>query len=234
MLNMEETIIISLGGSLIVPEEIDIEFLKAFKALILEHVALGKKFVIIAGGGRTCRKYQSAASQIVDASKEDLDWIGLTVNNVNAQLVRVIFGKDACKKVFYDLREKDLKEKILGYPVVVGGALEPGHSSDFDAALAAKNIGARKIINISNMDHVYDSDPKINPNAKKIEQISWADYRNIIPKEWTRAGLSSPFDPIASKMAEEEGMQVMIMNGKPIDNLAKCLAGGKFLGTIIS
>jgi uridylate kinase len=231
---MDETIVISLGGSLIVPEEIDVEFLKSFKALILEHVAKGKRFVIDTGGGRTCRKYQNVAKEIVDASKEDLDWIGLTVNNVNAQLVRVIFGKDACKKVFYDLREEGLKESIAQYPIVIGGALEPGHSSDFDAVLAAKTIGAKKIINLSNTDHVYDSDPKINRDAKKIEQISWADYRNIIPKEWTHAGLNTPFDPIASKAAEEGGIEVAIMNGKPIDNLANYLNGEKFLGTVIS
>jgi len=231
---MEETIIISLGGSLIVPEEIDIEFLKSFKTLILEHVAKGKKFVIDTGGGRTCRKYQKATKEIVDASKEDLDWIGLTVNNVNAQLVRVIFGKDACKKVFYDLREEGLRESLVQNPIVIGGALEPGHSSDFDAVLAAKNVGAKKIINLSNTDYVYDSDPKVNPDAKKIEKISWVEYRNIIPKEWTHAGLNTPFDPIASKATEEEGIEVAIMNGKPIDNLANYLNGEKFQGTIIS
>jgi uridylate kinase len=229
-----ETIVISLGGSLIVPEEIDVEFLKSFKTLILEHVAKGKKFVIDTGGGRTCRKYQKAATEIVDASKEDLDWIGLTVNNVNAQLVRVVFGEQACKKVFYDVTEKELLDEIIKYPVVIGGALEPGHSSDMDAVLVAKNIGAKKIINLSNTDYVYDSDPKVNPDAKKIEKISWADYREIIPKEWTYSGLSTPFDPIASRVAQEEGMEVVIMNGKPIDNLANYLNGENFMGTVIS
>lgn len=229
-----ETLVISLGGSMIVPEEIDVEFLKEFKELILSHVTLGKRFLIVTGGGRTCRKYQNAAKEIVDASKEDLDWIGLTVNNVNAQLVRVIFGKYSCDKAYYDLGDIGIKDSIKEYPIVIGGALEPGHSSDFDAVLAAKNIGAKKIINLSNIDHVYDSDPKINPDAKKIEEISWADYRNIIPKEWTHAGLNSPFDPIASKLADEEGMQVMIMNGKPIENLAKYLNDEEFIGTKIS
>ena len=99
--------------------------------------------------------------------------------------------------------------------------------------MAAKNIGAKKIINLSNTDYVYDSDPKKNPNAKKIEQISWKDYRALIPAEWN-PGLNSPFDPIASKMSEEEGIEVVIMNGKPIDNLANYLDGKKFLGTVIS
>jgi uridylate kinase len=228
-----ETIVISLGGSLIVPEEIDVEFLKSFKALILKHVANGKRFVIDTGGGKTCRKYQNAAKEIVQASNEDLDWIGLTVNNVNAQLVRVIFGKDACKKVFYDLKEEELRDRILEYPIVIGGALEPGHSSDMDAVLAAKTVGAKKIINLSNTDYAYDKDPKKYPDAKKLENVSWAEYRTLIPKEWT-SGLNTPFDPNASALAEKEGMTVMTMNGRLIDNLDKCLNGEKFIGTVIS
>ena len=96
-----------------------------------------------------------------------------------------------------------------------------------------KNTGAKKIINLSNIDHVYDSDPKLNPDAKKIEKISWADYRKLIPAEWV-PGLNSPFDPTASKMAEAEGIEVIIMNGKPIDNLKKCLNGESFQGTVIN
>jgi uridylate kinase len=227
---MEETIIISLGGSMIVPDSLDINFLKEFKELILSHVAQGKKFIIITGGGKTCRNYQNTANDITPASKEDLDWIGIATNNLNAEFLRVIFKEQAFNKVIIDLS----KPFSLDKPIVIGGALEPGHSSDFDAVLAAKTVGAKKIVNLSNIDHVYDSDPKVNPNAKKLETISWADYRNLIPGEWTSAGLSTPFDPIASRTAEEARISVMIMNGKPIDNLARCLNGEKFSGTIIS
>ena len=95
-----------------------------------------------------------------------------------------------------------------------------------------KSFGAKKVINLSNIDHVYDSDPRVNPSAKQIEKISWADYRKLIPAEWS-PGLSTPFDPTASEMAEKEGIEVAIMNGKPIDNLTKYLAGQEFSGTII-
>jgi len=226
---MEETIVISLGGAVMVPEEVDTTFLKAFKTLILEHISKGKKFVIITGGGRTCRKYQNFAKELSEPTTEDLDWIGLTTNNLNAQLLRVIFGEHAHQKVIFDLSEKFSMEK----PVVIGGALKPGHSSDFDAMLAARNLGAKKLINLSNTDYVYDSDPKKNPNAKKIEQISWKEYRAMIPKEWS-SGLNTPFDPIASALAESEGITVITMDGRKIDNLAKCLNGEKFQGTVIS
>ncbi|OGI62570.1 hypothetical protein A2818_02165 [Candidatus Nomurabacteria bacterium RIFCSPHIGHO2_01_FULL_40_12] len=226
---MEETIIISLGGSLIIPDDIDTGFLKDFKTLILSQVAQGKKFVIITGGGKICRKYQDAAKEIASPSLEDLDWIGIASLKMNAELLRVIFGIYAHTRVINNLSNKFSFNK----PIIIGAAHEPGKSTDYDAIEAAKSAGAKKIINLSNIDYVYDSDPKINPNAKKIEKISWADYREIIPKEWT-SGLNSPFDPVASKLAQAEGIEVVIMNGKPVDNLAKYLNNEKFLGTVIS
>jgi uridylate kinase len=227
---MNETIIISLGGSLIIPDQIDTDFLKDFKALILSHVKQGKKFVIITGGGKINNRYNNAARELTtDPLDRDLDWIGIAALKLNAELLRVVFAEYANEKVVDNLSTDFQFERSI----VIGSAYEPGHSSDWDAVLAAKNLGAKKIINLSNIDHVYDSDPKINPNAKKIEEISWEEYRKIIPKEWT-SRLNSPFDPTASEMAQKEGMQVVIMNGKPIDNLAKYLNGEKFLGTLIS
>jgi uridylate kinase len=224
-----ETIVISLGGSLIIPESIDVEFLKEFKSLILSHVEKGKKFVIITGGGRICRRYQNAAKEMSDATDEDLDWIGIASLKLNAELLRVIFGEHAHGEVIPDL----LTHLTFDKPIVIGSAYKPGSSSDLDAILGAKSVGAKKVINLSNADYVYDSDPRTNQNAIKFEKISWADYRNLIPKEWS-SGLHTPFDPIASEMAEKEGISVMIMNGKPIDNLAHYLNGENFQGTIIS
>ncbi len=226
---MEETIVISLGGSLIIPENLDLNFLRDFKALILSQIVKGRKFVIITGGGKICRKYQDAAKELSNPSPEDLDWIGIASLKLNAELLRIIFGEYAHKEVIADLSTHFTFEK----PIVIGSAFGPGRSTDFDAVVGAKTLGAKKIINLSNTDYVYDSDPRINPNAKKFEQISWPEYRKLIPKEWN-PGLNSPFDPVASEVAEKEGMEVIIMNGKPIDNLAKCLNGEKFLGTVIS
>ncbi len=227
--HMQETIIISLGGSLIVPEEIDLNFIKEFKTLILAEVAKGKKFVIVTGGGKIARKYQNAAKDIINPTRDDLDWLGIASLKLNAEFMRVIFEDKAHEEVVLNLGTPF----TFNRPIIIGAAYEPGSSTDYDAVLAAENLGAKKIINLSNIDYVYDSDPRVNTNAKKIEAISWADYRKIIPKEWD-SGLNSPFDPIASELAEKQGMEVVIMNGKPIDNLKKYLNGEKFIGTIIS
>jgi len=227
---MQETIIISLGGSLIVPDEIDTDFLKDFKKLILEHVAQGKRFVIICGGGKISRRYQDAARGLTDTSVEDLDWIGIASLKLNAEFLRVVFGEYAHNKVIDNLSSPFSLEKSIA----IGSAYEPGKSSDWDAVEGAKTVGAKKLINLSNTDYVYDSDPRINPNAKKFEKISWADFRKLIPSEWTHSGMNVPFDPIASKMAQEAGIEVVIVNGKPIDNLANYLNGKEFKGTVVS
>ncbi len=225
----EEIFVVSLGGSLIVPEDIDTEFLKDFRELVLSQVEKGKKFVIIAGGGKLNRKYNDAAKIISNPSNEDLDWLGIASLRLNAELLRVIFGDFAYGEVVTNLTKPFPFEK----PVVIGSAFGPGRSSDWNAVQAAKTVGAKKVVNLSNIDYVYDSDPKVNPSAKKFERISWQDYRALTPKEWNPR-LSSPFDPVASKGAEEESMEVVIMNGKPIENFKNYLEGEKFLGTIIS
>ncbi len=221
-------IVISLGGSLIVPEEIDKSFLEDFKKLIFSQVAKGKKFIIITGGGKICRKYQNVAKEISNLNNEDLDWLGISALKLNAQLLRVILKEYANDKVVNNLNEKLYFEK----PIIIGAAYEPGQSTDWDAVLAAQNVKAKTIINLSNTDYVYDSDPKKNINAKKITEIGWQDYRKLIPETWN-PGLSSPFDPIASQKAQELGLEVIIMNGKPIDNLANFLNNKNFKGTVI-
>ncbi len=225
----EEIIVISLGGSLIVPDTIDTGFLKDFKKLILSEVKKGKKFIIITGGGKICRRYQEAAKEVSSSSDYDLDLIGIASLKLNAELLRAIFGDQAYGEVVLNMNTSLSLEK----PIIIGAAYKPGSSTDLDAIWAAKSIGAKRVINLSNTDYVYDSDPRTNPDAKKIEKISWADYRDLIPKVWN-PGLSSPFDPIASELAEKENITVITMNGRPIENLAKCLGGEEFMGTTIS
>ena len=99
--------------------------------------------------------------------------------------------------------------------------------------MAAKKLGAKKLVNLSNIDYVYTADPRKDATATKIEKINWSDFRELIPKEWD-PGLSSPFDPVAAKEAQSLGLEVAIINGKKIGEFEKYLAGKTFAGTIIS
>lgn len=226
---MKDIIIISVGGSLIVPDEIDVEFLKRLRNLILSYVNEGFKFVVICGGGRTARRYQEAAENIVDLTRDDLDWLGIHGTRINAHLLRTIFRDEAHPKIITNPK-KDID--FDGNGILIGAGWKPGFSTDYDAVLLAEKCGADKLINLTDIDYVYDEDPDKNKNARRIEKASWQEFRNIIPDEW-HPGLSSPFDPIASKKAEEMGLEVAIINGSSLDRLDNYLSGDKFKGTLI-
>lgn len=224
----KEHIVISLGGSLLVPEQIDTAFIRSFVNMIHEYTKKGVFFVIITGGGRASRNYTLAAKEINSPTNVDLDWIGIAATRLNAELVRVSFGDIAHEEILFNPELIPNTNK----PIIVGGGWKPGNSSDLAAVVCAETVGAHKIINLSNIDYVYTSDPRYNPDAIKIEQSSWADFRALLPKEWD-PGLNSPFDPIAAQKAESLGLEVVIMNGKNIENLKNYLDGQEFLGTVI-
>lgn len=225
-----ERIVVSVGGSLIVPEGIDTNFLTNFRSLILEKIAQGFSFSIIAGGGKTARRYRDAASLVRgDLPRDDLDWLGIHATRLNGHLLRTLFREHAYRKLIKDPSDS----AGIDEPIVVAAGWRPGWSTDYCAVLGAKALGAKRLVNLSNIDYVYDSDPKKNPDAKQIEQIHWADFRLLIPTEWD-PGLSSPFDPVAAKEAEALGLEVAVINGSYLDRLTDYLEGRPFIGTTIS
>ncbi len=229
MSDKSKTIVVSLGGSLVVPDGVDTDFLKTFKSLIEKKVSEGYRFLMIVGGGKIARRYQDALTEVrKSVDQRDLDWMGIYTTQFNAQLVRLMFKDLAHKEIAgnpYDV--SSITENII-----VGAGAVPGSSTDLGAVRAAENLGANIVINLSNIDHVYNADPRENPDAKKFDVLSWSQYRSFIPTEW-QPGLSTPFDPIASKKAEELGLTVVIMNGD-LQNLENYLDGKDFNGTTIS
>jgi uridylate kinase len=224
----ETHVVVSLGGSLIVPNEVDASFLSSFRSLVLSYVERGFSFAIAVGGGKTCRRYQAAGRDVTELTKDELDWIGIHINRMHAEFLRVLFGEKAAPFVVNDFSAPLPTE----YPIIMVGAAAPGHSSDYDAVLVAESFNARTLINLSNIDYVYDKDPKIFSDAKKIENITWPKFRELLPTEWD-PGFSSPFDPIAAKRAEEAGLEVAIINGTALSEIEKCLNNEPFAGTVV-
>lgn len=228
-LNNEKYIVISLGGSLIVPDTIDTVFISEFISLIKEYVNNGFKFVIITGGGSVARDYNNATRNIMDPTNEDLDIIGIASTRLNAQFIRVLLGDIADFNIILD---PDVIPNI-NKPVLVGGGWKPGNSSDLASTHIARTLNISKVINLSNIKYVYDKDPKKFKDAQSIKQITWTEFIKLLPNKW-EPGLNAPFDPIAARDAQEQKLEVVIMDGKDIDNLKNYLDGKNFIGTKIN
>ncbi|MCA9352762.1 UMP kinase [Patescibacteria group bacterium] len=229
MLAFKETIIIAVGGSLLVPDHIDITFINEIRDMTLHLVENNYQVVLVPGGGKIARNYQDALKQLGSDDAEALDWVGIKAIHLNCEMLLHAFsGFNIHPNIVY----KPEEIKGVSAPIVLKAAFKPGNSSDVGAVRMANILGAKKIINFSNTSHVYSEDPRINPNAERFTTLSWKEYRELIPREW-KPGLSAPFDPVAAKMAEESGMSVAIL-GASIENLECYLSGKEFEGTVIS
>jgi uridylate kinase len=225
---MKEIIILSLGGSLIYPKEIDVQYLKKFRTLILSYVAKGKRFGIITGGGWICREYIKKANDVVPLQNSQNDMIGILTTRANAQLVREIFADLAYNSVIIDFSTHVETDK----PIIVGAGWVPGSSTDKDAVLLGKMFHAKTIINLTNVDYVYTKDPRKFSDAKPIKKTTWKEFKQIVGGDW-KAGMNLPFDPIAASLAEKEKLRVVVLNGSDLANLENYLAGKEFVGTVI-
>ena len=230
------TKVLSVGGSIIVPDKPDTEFLTAFVKMCTAWLDEDKsrRLILVAGGGAPARVYQNAYNAVagatgVSAEADAADWIGIMATRINAQLLKASFGAYCKNDVVYNPTLEDLK---FDGQVLVASGWKPGFSTDTDAVYLGEKFDAKTIVNLSNIEKVYTDDPRKNPDAKPLDTISWADFRKMVGDEWT-PGKNCPFDPIASKKASELGMKVICAGGKNIPNIKAILNDEEYIGTTI-
>ncbi len=222
-------IVVSLGGSLIAPREgIDVEFLKKFHAFADGLVTEGRRLLIVTGGGQTARQYQDAAKGAGVVKDEDLDWLGVHATRLNAHLLRTLLRKTATPRIVTNPEEDELPDA----KIIIAAGWKPGFSTDYDAAVLAKRLGCSRIVNLSNVDHVYSADPKKDPHARRYDRMTWKEFRALVGNEW-KPGLNAPFDPVAARLCDEAGIEVAILSGKNLANARRALLGKEFEGTLI-
>ena len=229
------TKVLSVGGSIVAPEYPDVEFVGKFAEMIKDYLSShkGDKLIFVVGGGGPARIYQKAFRDVTgtapDAGTDAADWIGIMATRLNAQFVKACFGELCKEAVVTDpTQAKDFTGSIL-----LAAGWKPGFSTDNDAVLLAEKFGADTVVNLSNIEKVYTDDPRKNPDAKPLDNISWADFRKMVGDEWT-PGKNCPFDPIASKKAESMGLKVICAGGKNLDNIRAILEGKNYTGTTIA
>lgn len=225
----KKVIVLSLGGSLIIPDNIDYKYLKEFKKIILKNIKKFK-FIIICGGGSTARKYISGLEKL-GINKKLQSLSGISATRMNARFMNYFFNINPLKGIPHKI--KALKKIIRKQEIVFCGSLEykPNQTSDSTAAEIAKEFKT-KLINLTNVDGLYNKNPKKFKDAKFISKISWQKFDKIANKEKFKPGQHFVLDQIASKTIRKHKIQTYII-GKNIKNLDNFLKNKKFKGTTI-
>ncbi len=224
--------VISLGGSIIVPDKIDSSFLIDFYKTIVDYLEEDKerKIILVCGGGGIARSYQKVYRDIKKETlnMESQDWIGITATRLNGELLRHIFSDYCSTKVITNPTESF----VFPGRMLVAAGWKPGFSTDYDAVLLAEKFSGNTVINLSNITKVFTDDPKENPDAKPLDNVSWEDFKKIVGDEWV-PGKNAPFDPIASKYAANINMKIIVASGRDLPNLDAILRDNEFTGTTI-
>jgi len=228
---MSTTKVISLGGSIIVPDKVDSNFLLAFRAAILEYLErkTDSRLIIVCGGGGPAREYQRAYRAVIpEADADVLDWIGIAATRLNAELLKQLFRELCLEQVITD----PTAVSVFPGRILVAAGWKPGFSTDNDAVLLAERFQADTLLNLSNIVKVYTADPKTNPDARPLDSVNWKEFQKLVGDTW-KPGINVPFDPVATEKAARLKLRVIVAGGRNIDNLKKILYDQKFEGTVI-
>lgn len=225
----KKVMVISLGGSLIVPDKVDFELLKKFRGVLRKNYDKWK-FVVVCGGGSIARKYISALKE-EKADERKISMAGIRATRMNALFVIQLFGKEANGNLPKDM--KDVENYLAKNNVVVCGALRYAEDETSDGT-AAKLAGHFKsdFINLTNVKGLFSEDPRKNKNAKFIKKISWKDFEKKARSLKFSAGQHFVLDQQASSVIREHKIKTYII-GKDINQINNILEGRSFIGTAI-
>ena len=225
--------LIKLSGEALAGEKgvgFDFEKVEQICKSIKETYDLGVQIGIVVGGGNFWRGRSGGQIERTRA-----DHMGMLATVINAlaladcleklgAVVRVQTGIEMIKIAEPYIRNKAVRHMEKGRIVIFGcGTGNPFFSTDTGAALRAAEIGADVIFKATNVDGVYDSDPKKNPNAKKFDRLTYMDVLN--------KGLHV-MDSTAASLCMDNGIKILVFNLNDPQNIPRA-ALGEQSGTIV-
>lgn len=222
-----DSVVVSIGGSILVPGNNDSEYI-ARLADMLRGLCGDVRIAVVCGGGKTAR-YYAETGRGLGGDTYQLDILGIGATRLNAQLLSLALG-DMPDRV-PETAEETASMAAPGRVAVMGGT-EPGHTTDAVAMMVAACMGADRVVNATSVDAVYTSDPRTDPDAERIPEMSIARLGEIVYKEHG-ASRSSVFDPLGVRIAAERNIDIMIVDGRNLEELRKAILGERFDGTFV-
>ncbi|ODS37753.1 MAG: hypothetical protein A7316_06600 [Candidatus Altiarchaeales archaeon WOR_SM1_86-2] len=225
-------IVISIGGSIIAPLNLDVEYIKRFSGFVKE-LSERHSVGIVVGGGRIARDYISV-SRSFGASEFFSDLIGIEASRLNAMLLTASLhgiGVRVNKKPALTI--EGAAREMGHHGAAVMGGTHPGHTTDGVAAMLAEYTGADLLINATSIDGVYTADPKKDPGAEKIERLNFDELIEIVGRGEATAGRSTIIDLVAAKVMKRSRIRTCVLDGRDLENMRDAVSGKKFVGSVI-
>lgn len=224
-----EDLVISIGGSILLPRDEDPSRLKELADMLQESTEEINLYLVI-GGGRIAREYINWGREL-GADEATLDELGIATSRLNARLMII-----ALEENVYPVPAEKFDEAISAgnhYSIVTMGGTHPGHTTDAVAAMLAERLNANRLINATSVDGVYTHDPKKNENAEKLERLDYDELIKIVEKGKHAAGPNVVLDPLAAKIIKRAEIKAYILDGRDLDSFEAAIQEKEFDGSLI-
>ena len=228
---------ISLGGSLLTGKSDD-KFVKLDPARFSKYAQVirglheeGHQLMVVCGGGKPARYFIDIA-KIIGASPEVLDYLGIKSSHINALLFMAALGNIAEQPTVYETPGERFDGREPG-KVWIGGGHKPSTSTDYRTVAFAEAMGADLVINATDIDGVYDKNPKTHPDAKKLPELTFEQLETIIKDNTRQApGEYGLFDLAAVKKSLETKIPVAIIDGTDPQEITRAVNGSHSGSTV--
>lgn len=221
-----KTVVVSIGGSVVLSDEADALFLRKLTALF-KKVSKDYKLFVIVGGGKIARRYIQLGREL-GFDEDTLDMIGIDVTRVNARIITNLLG--VSNKEIPRTTSEALK---FSFRIVVMGGTDPKHSTDLVGAELAEKTHAVRFVNATNVDGIYDKDPNKYKDAKQLREVTIDQLIAQYGTKWGAAGKNIFMDEPSLEIIQRAKIPTFIVNGKRLDQLERALTGHEFDGTTI-
>ncbi|HEY3094509.1 MAG TPA: UMP kinase [Nitrososphaera sp.] len=205
----KERVVIKLSGTVFGDDAAG--ELKNYANMLLE-IADHAQPVVVAGGGKIARHYINIARGL-GSDEASLDIMGIEVSRLNARLLIAALDDNAYPVVPTDLEQ--VSEAAAGGKIVVTGGLHPGQSTNATAALIAEKVKAKKFLNATDVDGIYDSDPNKNKGARLFKEITVKKCLELLGSENSAAGGYELMDIVALKVIERSKILTVVLRSDP-------------------
>ena len=221
-----DSVVVSVGGSVVLSDEANVAFLKRL-AELLKKVGRQYRLFVIVGGGTIARRYIQLGREL-GFDEDTLDLIGIDVTRVNARIITNLLGTS--NKEIPRTTDEALS---LDFPIVVMGGTNPKHSTDTVGAELAEKTHAIRFVNATNVDGIYDKDPKKFKDARQLKEVTIDQLIAQYGTKWGAAGKNIFMDEPALGIIKRARLPTFVVNGKRLDQLEKAMLGQPFDGTTI-
>ncbi len=234
---MGKAIVIKIGGSLLFKDNnrIDSDKILEFCNIIKNKDKLNN-LIVICGGGIIARDYINAVRNFT-TNEALCDTFGIDISRLNSRLLISSLGDVSYPQVPKSMEE--LSIALLFNKIIIMGGLQPGQSTTSVAIEVAELVKADELVILTNVDGIYDKDPKKSKDANLLPHLNYAQLEELILKDTgnkqAAAGEYRIFDLVSLQILKRSNITLLLMNGSNLTQFKNYYNGQRLtIGTRIS